>query len=129
VSLDTAQLHAAKQKPGRPLSRQAVYYHKVRKEIFDLLGRVCKKCQSTIDLEFDVIVPVGGPKSHHGKMSSTSRAAFYKRQLAAKNLQVLCAICNGGKKDTVESVPENKPLTIVQEGGTLMGTTVTNQTV
>ncbi len=81
------------------VSRQSRYYRRTRAELFAVLGHECANCFETEDLEFDVIIPVGGPKSHHGKMSSTSRVAFYKRQLNAtpRNLQVLCSPCNSSK--------------------------------
>lgn len=78
------------------------YCQRKRAAIFEVLGRKCAKCRATTDLEFDVIVPVGGPKSHHGKLSWCARMAFYCRQLAAGNLQVLCGRCNGAKNDNVE---------------------------
>lgn len=79
------------------MSRQSEYYHRKRNAIFEILGRKCANCPATEDLEFDVIIPQGDPKAHHGRMSSSARVAFYWRQLLAKNLQVLCSRCNSSK--------------------------------
>ncbi len=81
------------------MSRQAVYYHFTRQIIFFALGRFCNYCGSVKDLEFDVIIPQGDPSGHHSKMSSTSRAAFYKREFYRGNLQILCSKCNSGKNN------------------------------
>lgn len=121
--------HRPKRRAGQELSRQAKYYHRIRDAIFEALGRVCKKCGGTVDLEFDIMQPVGGPKSHHEKLSSCSRAAFYKRQHAARNVQILCSSCDTRKGDQPEPAVENKPLTNVPGDGTLIASTVTNQTV
>lgn len=97
-----AFLFVRKPKPLDQCSRQTRYYHAVRDAIFLALGRVCKNCGRTKELEFDVVIPQDGAKDHHAKMSQTSRAAFYKRQHAAGNLQVLCTHCNSSKKDRDE---------------------------
>lgn len=104
-------------RPEHLLSRQGRYYRAIREMIFAALGRVCKKCGSTVDLEFDIVTPVGGPKSHHEGMSSCARAAFYKRQHAVKNVQILCSLCNSSKGNRLEN--ENRPLTEAPAGGNL----------
>lgn len=91
-------------------ARDKRYRDKARETLFDALGRKCKYCgDSRLDkLQFDVVVPVGDPKGHHGRMSSVSRFAFYKREHARKNLQVLCTHCNSSKSDKVDLfLPQN----------------------
>ena len=56
------------------------YRDNIKVMLYQDLGVVCKKCGSDHALEFDIIVPVGDPKAHHGKMSSTARLSFYRRQ-------------------------------------------------
>ena len=63
-----------------------------------MLGGKCVLCGSVVDLTFDCILPRGG--AHHAKEVS-SRMAFYAREMAAGNLQLLCRRCNGEKQDKV----------------------------
>jgi 5-methylcytosine-specific restriction endonuclease McrA len=79
------------------MCRQSEYARRKREAIFEVLGRRCVRCGSKDELEFDVIVPVGDPKSHHGVMSWAQRMKFYCRQLSAGNLQILCSHCNSAK--------------------------------
>lgn len=60
------------------------------------LGGVCQWCGARSQLEFDCDVPQG---DRHHKLSSTSRAVFYRRQLALGNLQLLCQACHTSKRD------------------------------
>jgi len=66
-----------------------------------LLGKKCRVCGETNDLEFDCIEPVGS--FHHGK-STDYRATFYWNQFRKGNLQLLCAKTNAVKGDTRRAV-------------------------
>jgi 5-methylcytosine-specific restriction endonuclease McrA len=101
---------AQRQRKDRKNATDKRYRDKARDELFTILGRVCKRCGATAALQFDVIIPVGGPKDHHGKMSSTSRMGFYRRQHHERhNLQVLCSSCNTRKKDSVDMFLHKAP--------------------
>ena len=60
------------------------------------LGGCCVMCQRRDDLTFDCIVPMGG--AHHSG-SAPQRISFYRSQLRAGNVQLLCARCNSLKAD------------------------------
>ena len=55
------------------------------------LGGVCQICGSNDNLEMDCIAPMG---DKHHKMSTDQRASFYRRQLMASNVQLLCKDCH-----------------------------------
>lgn len=59
-----------------------------------VLGNRCAYCGSQADLTFDCIRARGG--EHHA-LEYSSRLAFYRREMAAGNLQLLCRVCNGRK--------------------------------
>lgn len=63
-----------------------------------ILGGKCKRCGTRKDLEFDCIVPQG---SEHHEMEWSWRLCFYRRQLAAGNLQLLCSKHNSAKGDAL----------------------------
>jgi len=79
--------------------RQRDWARRTRDSILELLGEKCKKCKQRYDLEFDCIIPVGN--EHHRKMEWSHRMSFYRKQLAAGNLQILCSPCNSRKSDNV----------------------------
>lgn len=82
-------------------ARQRGWARLKREEMFDALGRVCKTCGATKDLEFDCIVPRG---HRHHKMEWSARTSFYRRQLREENLQVLCGKCNARKGASEEDL-------------------------
>ena len=67
-----------------------------RQRILRLLLPKCACCSATTDLEFDCIRPVG---NLHARREQSVRMSFYRRQLSAGNLQVLCGRCNSTKSD------------------------------
>ena len=62
-----------------------------------MLGSRCAACQAESDLTFDCIEACGG--SHH-RLSSPERITFYRAQMRAGNVQLLCKYCNSLKSDT-----------------------------
>jgi 5-methylcytosine-specific restriction endonuclease McrA len=60
------------------------------------LGGACAACRATSSLEFDCIVPMG--HGHH-RGSAPERISFYRKQMLAGNVQILCSHCNGIKSD------------------------------
>ena len=92
-------------KPDHQVCRQTRFYRRCRDELFQLLGRVCKKCGATEGLSFDIIIADLEPKSHHGKMSSNQRIVYYRRQHENGNVQVLCLSCNTTKSNTENYAP------------------------
>jgi len=59
-----------------------------------ILGGKCAVCGTTSCLTFDCIVPKGD--AHH-RMGSLARVGFYRAQMRAGNLQLLCFACNVAK--------------------------------
>lgn len=81
--------------------RQREWARKKRDWLFEQLGRKCKKCGSTTELEFDVIIPVGND-DHHRKKDWSARMSFYTKHFHHDNLQVLCTTCNSTKGNQLE---------------------------
>jgi len=77
-----------------PMHKHTRLAHDVREELFTSLRPICNSCGSTESLEFDCKNPKG---DRHHRLSSYDRALFYRRQLQAGNLQVLCQSCNNLK--------------------------------
>jgi hypothetical protein len=67
------------------------WVERARHELRALLGNRCAKCKGTEELEFDCKIPCG---DQHHKMSATCKMAFYRRQHAQGNLQLLCKRCH-----------------------------------
>lgn len=81
--------------------RQKEWARKTRDKIFNTLGRVCAKCGSEEDLEFDIIHP-NAAKDHHEKLEWSHRMSVYRKALDMNNLQILCSECNGRKNNALE---------------------------
>jgi len=75
--------------------RQKAWARKWRDRILVILGGRCQQCRTRKDLQFDVIIPCDS--THHRKMDWSWRMSFYRRQLAAGNLQLLCSKHNAQK--------------------------------
>jgi 5-methylcytosine-specific restriction endonuclease McrA len=84
------------------------YVERIRFLLFKVLGEKCRYCDSTKDLEFDVIIPEGDPKQHHAKMSQRQRCNFYIERLRENNLQVLCTKCNSRKNGSDQQLTFNQ---------------------
>lgn len=80
--------------------RQRVWAAEKRDELFSSLGKLCAKCGSTEQLEFDVIVPIDSGRHHDFEWSW--RISFYRREFDRGNLQVLCSKCNSRKQNQLE---------------------------
>lgn len=78
--------------------RQRQWAERTREKIFDALGRFCNYCSTTKNLEFDVIIPADNGE-HHREYDWSWRMSFYRKQLKANNLQVLCDKCNARKRN------------------------------
>lgn len=79
--------------------RQRDWARKTRDWLHQELGRKCKHCNSTSELELDVIIPID--ITHHKKEWSW-RMSFYRQQFFSNNLQLLCSKCNSKKGDQLE---------------------------
>lgn len=74
--------------------RQRLWAVSARRAIVQQLGGACSWCGSRRKLEFDCIRPRG---HFHHRMEWSWRLSFYRRELAAGNLQLLCRRCHGEK--------------------------------
>ena len=88
--------------------RQREWARRKRDWLFSQLGQACRKCGSTKNLEFDVIIPVGN-NDHHRRKDWSARMSFYTRQHEQHNLQVLCEKCNSSKQDKMDLLTLQPP--------------------
>ena len=80
----------------RMARRHKLWAQATRQRMTLILGGKCTACRSTERLEFDCIVPMG--HMHHAG-SAPDRIVFYRRQMQAGNVQLLCTHCNALKSD------------------------------
>jgi 5-methylcytosine-specific restriction endonuclease McrA len=66
-----------------------------------MLGGACSACGSTTSLEFDCRTPCG---DRHHRMTAPARVSFYRAQMRAGNVQLLCKVCNSLKGDLLPDV-------------------------
>lgn len=76
--------------------RHKLWAAATRKRMEIILGGHCQSCGSLENLTFDCIEPCG--HDHHAR-SAPERICFYRRQMSAGNVQLLCASCNAIKGD------------------------------
>ena len=76
--------------------RHKLWAKRERERLFSILGRHCTACGATDRLTFDCIEPMGD--THH-RGNAPARICFYRRQMQAGNVQVLCEHCNALKND------------------------------
>ena len=80
-----------------PMARRHKLWAKAtRARMILSLGGACAACRTTSSLEFDCIVPMG--HDHHAG-SAPERICFYRKQMLAGNIQILCSECNALKSD------------------------------
>lgn len=76
--------------------RHKLWAAATRARMVCMLGNKCAACASTEDLTFDCWAPAG---DRHHRLSAPERITFYRRQMRAGNVQLLCASCNSLKAD------------------------------
>jgi hypothetical protein len=76
--------------------RHKLWAAATRKRMIIILGEHCAACGATDHLTFDCCEPMGD--SHHRK-SAPERITFYRKQMRAGNVQLLCNECNSLKGD------------------------------
>lgn len=76
------------------MTRQNQWGRNELSRIRAILGNRCAKCGNTSDLELDCIEPRG--HKHHA-MGRCARACFYRREMRAGNVQLLCNACHAIK--------------------------------
>ena len=87
--------------------RQRDWARRETERLRTLLGGKCRKCGTTENLEFDVIIPIGNDDHHNYEWSW--RMSFYRKQLERKNLQLLCEKHNGKKQNSMELFTHEPP--------------------
>jgi hypothetical protein len=76
--------------------RHKLWAAATRQRMTMILGGQCACCGSAEKLTFDCIEPMG--HDHHRK-NAPERISFYRKQMRAGNVQLLCESCNGLKAD------------------------------
>jgi len=91
--------------------RQKEWARRARVAVIEQLGGVCKRCGGTEPLELDCILPMG--HKHH-KYEPSHRMSFYRQQLQAGNLQLLCEHCHAVKtaSDTLRDLLSTDPISV-----------------
>jgi 5-methylcytosine-specific restriction endonuclease McrA len=74
--------------------RQKRWARQERQRLRVRLGTRCAVCGTTASVEFDCILPQG---HEHHRMDAATRTLFYRRQVSAGNLQLLCEKCHAKK--------------------------------
>ena len=77
--------------------RHKLWAKATRARMTIILGSRCAACGGTELLEFDCRTPQGD--GHH-RGNAVERICFYRRQMRAGNVQLLCQACNALKGDT-----------------------------
>lgn len=75
-------------------ARQKAWAVRARQAIVEQLGGRCAFCGGGFNLELDHLGPRGWSCR---AVDSSHRIAFYRREAAAGQLQVLCSYCNKSK--------------------------------
>lgn len=76
--------------------RHKLWAARERKRLAGILGGECVLCGSLDSLQFDCISPQG---DWHHRRSAPERICFYRRQMRAGNIQLLCGTCNSLKSE------------------------------
>ena len=76
--------------------RHKLWAAATRARMVCILGSRCAACASTEELTFDCWAPAG---DRHHRLSAPERITFYRKQMRAGNVQILCQTCNSLKAD------------------------------
>jgi hypothetical protein len=81
--------------------RHKLWAQAERLRMMMILGSKCACCGATKHLEFDCLNPCG---DRHHRMTAPARVSFYRAQMRAANVQLLCKDCNSLKGNIAYSV-------------------------
>lgn len=87
------------------MNRFRIWANRVIEDLRDALGRVCSQCGATEDLQFDCIENRG---DKHHRWETNRRAVFYRRELKAGNLTLLCQRCHSIKSKAEQFTCEDE---------------------
>ena len=89
-------------------ARQKDWAKRTRERLLRILGGKCRHCGTTECLTFDCIIAQG---HWHHALDTSSRMSFYRAQMRAGNLQVLCSRCNSikGAAEEQRYLPTDNP--------------------